>query len=550
MSEIFTQYEIPIPAPSTGALTPSGNNTIVSQGNLESPVYSDTSGYSLSPSGDAFFRDLVATGKITVTAGGVLGGFDIGTDYLRDTGNTFGLTSTVTAGDDIRFWAGDTLANIATAPLRIYESGLVHASLINITGGTLDVGGADATSLHFDANGNLWLGAATYNLTTNPFAVSNAGVLRAVSGTIGGWNLGATKLSSTNIDIDSTNEWIKSANYTTGVSGFKISANLVEAENIIARGVLRGTTFAYDIVSAVGGQLLVANADSLASDMTAADNSTLTIKGDTDFSVNDIIILRAVVTTGIDCEYMRVTNIASKPTYTVTRDLAGVYGANANPTWKAGTPVVVQGSSDGSTTFSGGWLKLIGAGTDSPYYSVFARTGVAYNAFTEQCRLGNLNGFLNFTTDTWGIGMGNSTSYLYWDGTKLMSSWFETITSATNLVTSDNATASTTSLSVVKLKEIQFNDSPGIIKVSFGMSANGQYGCNAYLYVNGTQIGSGHNNGTSAATDTVDITVATGDLIQLYVSVNTEWGATIAYVGNFRLYYGKQVKPETNTVNL
>ena len=42
-------------------------------------------------------------GAITVTAGGVVGGFDIGTDYIRDVANSFGMASTVTVGDDVRF---------------------------------------------------------------------------------------------------------------------------------------------------------------------------------------------------------------------------------------------------------------------------------------------------------------------------------------------------------------------------------------------------------------------------------------------------------------
>lgn len=67
--------------------------------------------------GSAFFSG-------TVTAGaGAIGGFNLGTDYIRDAANSFGLASTVTAGTDIRFWAGDTFANRATAPFRIDELG-------------------------------------------------------------------------------------------------------------------------------------------------------------------------------------------------------------------------------------------------------------------------------------------------------------------------------------------------------------------------------------------------------------------------------------------
>lgn len=70
---------------------------------------------------------LTVTGAINVSAGGTIGGFDVGADYLRDVADSFGLASTVTGGDDVRFWAGDTFANRATAPLRLTEAGVLTA---------------------------------------------------------------------------------------------------------------------------------------------------------------------------------------------------------------------------------------------------------------------------------------------------------------------------------------------------------------------------------------------------------------------------------------
>ena len=266
----------------------------------------------------------------------------------------------------------------------------------------------------------IYLGSATF--ANAPFSVSMAGALKSESGEIGGWTIGATTLSTTNLTIDSANEKIESDNYLAGSSGFTIGSDLIEAQNIISRGTIRGSTFTYDMISAVGGQLMVSDADSLASDMTALDASTLTTKGDTTFAVNDMLVMRAVATSGIQEEWLRVTNIGSAPTYTVTRDLAGVFSANANPVWKAGTPVVKQGSSDGSSTYSGGWLRLLGEGTNSPHYSVFGRTGVAYNGSTEQVRVGNLNGIGGETTDVYGFFAGDSENFIKWNGTILSAS--------------------------------------------------------------------------------------------------------------------------------
>lgn len=98
-----------------------------------------------------------------------------------------------------------TLGGSSSPKFSVTAAGVLTCTGANvsgaITGSTIDIGGADATSFHIDADGNMWLGAATYNIATNPFAVSKAGVLRAVSGSIGGWTLSATELSSTQIKL-------------------------------------------------------------------------------------------------------------------------------------------------------------------------------------------------------------------------------------------------------------------------------------------------------------------------------------------------------------
>ncbi|MBI4137442.1 hypothetical protein HY469_05260 [Candidatus Roizmanbacteria bacterium] len=213
------------------------------------------------------------------------------------------------------------------------------------------------------------------------------------------------------IALDGANLRIRSSNYVTGVSGFTVEPTLIEAENLVARGIMRGSTFQYDIISAIGGQLMCANADVLSTDMTALDASTLTIRGlAAALAVNDILVIRAVTASGIQEEWLRVTAIGSAPTYSVTRDLAGSFAADNNPVWQAGTTVVKQGASDGAAAYSGGWLRLFGEGTNSPYYSVFERTGVAYNAYTERVRMGNLNGFLDYASNIFGFGVGASSA--------------------------------------------------------------------------------------------------------------------------------------------
>ena len=647
----------------------------------------------------------------------------------------------------------------------------------------------------------------------------------ATFGKIGGWYFANGVIQTSKILIDSNNENIRSANYKTGDSGFLISSNLVEAENIIARGVLRGATFAYNVVSAVGGQLMVANADTLAIDMNGLDACVLTTKGDSTFAVNDFLLMQAPTGSGIQTEWFRV-NAKSGNIYTISRDLAGIYTTNNKPIWKAGTPVVKQGAwsgssgnkytapiltgnntpsalsvfqslgnganngkiklningviydniavdlsaqgniavggtsggayglythtcgqsftlnkggyisqiglytyrsgvgsnynfqmilyaansdgtptgpvlatttininnppygsgwqyltvnqnlpagkyhvycpqsyqsyewymyvyynsssysggvafydgvaqtgknlymtvaIDGSLTYpiiadalqaairtttsrletaiydtnhftitgvtpdyyitalspssgvdlsgagaskyydlangvstqggygNGGWLRLIGEGTNSPYYSVYQRLSGLYNDYQEVCRLGNLNGFLGYTTDLYGIAIGDSSGFLKYDITNGLRlggvSAFSIIASA-NLRTTNASGQATTSNTYVKVKETLYNEVSGIIRVAFDASASSNSGGNSYarIYKNGVAYGTERTYSTTGPTTfSEDLAFSTGDLIQVYAKVPSTYAATIS---NLKLSYDKSPALVTNTNNL
>lgn len=491
--------------------------------------------------------------------------------------------------------------------------------------------------------------SADWSVTTAS-TLTIKGTITATAGRIGSWYINSSTLASAStaatsgilldagnqqirvgvssgnyILLDGPNQTIKSSNYSTGLDGFSISPTLIEAQNIQARGIMQGTTFQYDVVSCVGGQLMVANADVLDSDL-AANATTLTTKDTTTFVNNDLLLIRALASTGVEEEWFRVIDASSAPTYRVTRDYAvnfaaaktnlkgfwrfdentgssardstvnanhgtivnasyvdGRYGkalsfngssayvsvadnaafkpttaitiafwiywtgstysqiihrqdffafkgydisvdatnqlqfglgdgtantytfcgVNSVPlntwthfvcTWSNGGALTVykngsllavsstfagpisyaagdlyfgrnslaaggyftgyldeiriyntgitsgqaltmyngetplfykgctiakQGKSNSIATYSGGWLRLIGEGTNSPYYSVFTRTGVAYNSYSEVIRVGNLNGTAAFVSDTYGIFIGNYSTgkYLTYDDT-------------------------------------------------------------------------------------------------------------------------------------
>jgi len=66
---------------------------------------------------------------------------------------------------------------------KFYELTIVGS----IAGGTIDIGGDDATSFHVDVDGNMWLGDASFG--SAPFTVSNAGAVTASDLTVTGGSL-------------------------------------------------------------------------------------------------------------------------------------------------------------------------------------------------------------------------------------------------------------------------------------------------------------------------------------------------------------------------
>jgi hypothetical protein len=87
--------------------------------------------------------------------------------YLADTGGY--SAGDVFLGDG----GGSSYAHWDDSAGQLIIKGAISAS-------TIDIGGADATSFHVDADGNIWSGAAL--LSAAPFKVTNAGVMSAVGG--------------------------------------------------------------------------------------------------------------------------------------------------------------------------------------------------------------------------------------------------------------------------------------------------------------------------------------------------------------------------------
>jgi len=284
----------------------------------------------------------------------------------------------------------------------------------------------------------IFLGSAIFE--TAPYRVDMQGNLHATSATIsgditaltghvGGWVINATTLSAANIILDSANERItlgasnpividglnkriQSDNYVSGVNGagFLLSENLLEVGNAAIRGVIRSAVFQRDVVNVMGGNFAVLDGDVLSVNMTALDSSTLTIEGTTTLAAGDILRIKD----SINDEWLEVVSIASAPTYTVNRDKAGMYASNNNPIWKKGATVVnYKQSGDGG-------IYMTASETNAPYLSIFDHAGSPWATINTRLRLGNLNGYLGYVTDLFGIAIGETTSFMKYDPTNGM----------------------------------------------------------------------------------------------------------------------------------
>ena len=348
--------------------------------------------FSVTKAGTLISTDATITGTLTATAG-VIGGFTIdATEGIYVGAVATRIQMKVGTG----LWLGAT--EYTDAPFKVSPAGALTATSGAIAGFTLSVSdglyaGAVATRVQMKPGAGFWAGATA--IGDAPFSVTEAGVLVASSGTVGGCVLGSTAIGSTV--------------FVSGPlgSGWQISnAGTVELQDALIRGILHAVVFEKDTISAVNGLMLITKADALSSDMTAADASTVTITGETTFVANEIIRIKD----GTDDEWMLVTNVGSAPTYTVTRDLAGDYGADANPIWTAGTAIVSMGVGTGDKT---GFVLIDSSSANSPFIDIYGRNSNTYTDYTLHGRFGWLKGVIDAdvglsSTDVWGLYTDNA----------------------------------------------------------------------------------------------------------------------------------------------
>lgn len=385
--------------------------------------------------GDAEFNNVTVRGTIYATAGAI-GGFNIGTDYIRDAANSFGLASTVTGGDDVRFWAGDTFANRATSKFRVTEGGAVYATqyftignndlvfdnatdqlvwLKGLSFDRLDVSTTGAFNL--DTQGRSWIrltGTAAKKTITyikkpsniagqiliikndaNPVTAKKTSQLKLVTNgqsppagyaalSLYGVDLIAKNFATVGLIYDSANaRWTRA---------FAAAVTSKKHKHAAPEGLFDDVAVEGSIVNGItahsGTHVTTKSAGTLYTDVTiGTDNLEIFSPDDSSwlFATGDIVYIK----NGSDATYLTVTRSTADDTsqvYTYT-----VLSGTNPATYPMGTGVVDYGQS------GDGWIETTVGGTgNAPRVSIKTHAGTPASP-TEKVRLGKLNGITDAT---------------------------------------------------------------------------------------------------------------------------------------------------------
>lgn len=335
-------------------------------------------------SGNANLQWDRSTGRLNFRGGGTTNAYISATGFLFATGATISGTLTATAGV-IGGWT-------------IGATSLTAGAGANTVG--LDSGGV---------NPALYAGSATPG--SAPFRVTKTGDLTATNGSI----LGSLYVGSAvpRILIDGASKLIQSTNYTSGIAGFNLDGVTGDAEfgNLRARGAIYSALFVKGLIEANAGTLMVTkSAGVLASDMVipGAGTWTMVIKDPPGgaaflFANSDICRCKSETALGVtDTWYTvsaRVDNGDGTQSYTCT-----YASGSQNVTVPKGAPVLDYGVS------GDGFISLSADGTVGAAVNLTMAThaGAPYTTETPRLRIGNLNGYLGYVADIYGVGIGTS----------------------------------------------------------------------------------------------------------------------------------------------
>ena len=389
------------------------------------------------------------TGSKALFTGGKIGGFTMTAAQLSGGSGTdfIGLVP----GTGIQM-GNETFSS---APFSVTKAGVLKATSGTIGGFTLGTNTLTATNFILnpaakritlgtgnnifiaDGDEGIQLGHASF--ASAPFSVDLAGRIKATEGEIGGFGISSTKITGSNIVIDSAGS-IQTSDYASDLKGWKISADFngfAEFENAKIRGTLSTAVFEKETVNAVGGQLYVANSTALTASVANPSgnytklDATMSVVNVSGFSQDEILSLKKVSNTGFSTEYVKVIS-ASRNDPGSDTNLSGELFLTRS--YGSSFPIGVSGSlgdtPGGAQSYSGsqvivstgkigtGYIRLNANPNDqaTPYMDIVERTGSGVYDVDLKVRLGDLKGLANskyvFGSSTPGFGLATTNVFL------------------------------------------------------------------------------------------------------------------------------------------
>jgi hypothetical protein len=319
--------------------------------------------------------------------------------------------------------------NFATgsAGWQILKTGAIECQEATIRGTLYAEAGAFEGGVTVDSGGSISSGQTAYNTGTGFWLENSGGTPRFSIGVSGGagmtWDGSALTISGAitatsgsitgtlyvgaaadRIVIDGSAKTIFSESFVADSAGWRIQYDgTAEFENVYVRGEIRTAVLTYnEMIATAGTHVVVPSAGTLKNAVTTvASPTTFNVdindppSGHTQlFNSGDILRIKWA---GAD-SWVTISSVSDQTTfYRYVCTLSN----GSETTYNPATAVIGYGQSG-----AGGVLSTADA-TNAPYTSVFTHAGSPWSTTTEKVRIGNLNGFGSYSSDIYGVAMGD-----------------------------------------------------------------------------------------------------------------------------------------------
>ena len=402
------------------------NNFFISGSATGNQFFISSSKFNVKANGDVTASSALFSGSVSVTGNinattGNIGGFAITQNAI--TGSGVLISGSATTG---------TQFFISASKFNVKGNGDVTGSSVLFTGGNIGsftltnnalsgLNSSGATTFLISSSVDTSNLSTAFFISSSKFNVRQDGTISGSQvlfdgGKVGGFTIDSSKISGTNIVIDSAGS-IQTSDYASDLKGWKISAadnGFAEFENAKIRGTLSTAVFEKQSVNAVGGQLYVANSTVLTGSSAAgasttgqytATQTTMSVENVTGFETGEILTAKKFSGTGFATEYLYV-NSASRDGVGDTNLTGRLYvtraygnGLTGNSSSLGESPSTAQSYSGSQVIVSTGKLGTgfirINANpndTATPYIDIVERTGSGIYDVALKARLGDLSG--------------------------------------------------------------------------------------------------------------------------------------------------------------